>query len=110
MGIYNLNGSITFPVAATVAETTVGCDSTGNQLLAANTNRQGFMIYNPSTTLKLYINFSNLANPPAPTATTCTLVLQPQGTYISDLPIYTGKVVCSSSGASVSVVVREFTP
>ena len=72
--------------ASTADLTNVSDSAASQQLLAANLDRRGLIIFNDSTAI-LYIKFGVTAS-----TSSFTVRLTPQGVYESGVPCYTGRV------------------
>ena len=84
--------------------TSVGDSASSVQLLAANADRTGFILFNDSTAI-CYVKFGTTAS-----ATSFTVRLTPYAVYVSDTPVYRGKVDAiwaSDAGGNMRVTELE---
>jgi hypothetical protein len=89
--------------AVTSTVTRVNSSTSSIILLAANTVREGLILYNHSTATQ-YVKFGTTA-----TATDFTLVLTPRMTYEMPNPIYVGRIDVISSSTNGAIQVTELT-
>jgi hypothetical protein len=82
----NLKVSSSEPSSASSAITSVAGSASSVSLLVSNAARKGFFIYNDSTK-KMYLKFGATAS-----ATSFTVILQPDGFYEHSSVIYTGAI------------------
>lgn len=83
--------------------TSVGDSASSVELLAANSDRAGFIIFNDSTAIA-YVKFGTTAS-----TSSFTIRLTPYASYVSDFPIYRGKVdAIWASDAGGSMRITEF--
>lgn len=90
-----------FAKPSTVAATTVASSATSTSLLAANSSRSGFTIWNASTAI-LYLDYGATA-----TAAAYAVRIDPGGYFESPIA-FTGQISGIWSAANGSALVREF--
>lgn len=99
----NLKVANNIPSSATSTLSNVASSASSVSLLASNANRKGFMIYNDSTK-KVYVKFGATAS-----ATSFTVIIQPDGFYEHGDTIYTGAIDAIWSAANGFARVTELT-
>jgi len=86
--------STSIPAAASSAVTSVASSAASVSLLASNAGRKAFTIYNDSSK-KVYVKFGATAS-----ATSFTVIIQPDGFYESGSVTYTGAIDAIWSSAA----------
>jgi hypothetical protein len=78
--------------------------STGTEVLASNTDRKGYKVYNAGGQAVYLVEGTGTAS-----ASNQTLTIASGGAYTSSSPVWTGRVHVTSVGGTNSVVVTEYT-
>ncbi len=84
--------------------TTIPVNPNSVQIVAANANRKGLIIYNNSAN-SIYVAFAATAN----SANNLTVIVPTFTSYIMQFPIYTGVLAATRNSGSGSAIVTELT-
>lgn len=93
---------ISLPASTTATQTSVASSATSVTLLAANSSRKAFTVFNDSTQI-LYVSFTATS-----TTSAYSVKLFPNGAYLSDF-IYTGIITGIWASANGAAKLTEFT-
>lgn len=91
-------------VSSTATKSSVTSAIADTLILAANTNRRGFMVYNESTSA-LRLSFGTVAS----SATSYSVSVAANALYVGDVPLFTGQIHGNWVTANGAARVTEFT-